>query len=125
MQNKRTILPVATALGMFTAALAATMPAGWQTVTPENTCTARHETTAVTVNDILYLIGGRGQKPVEAYDPKTNRWTPMKNPAPMDFHHFSAVAVGGKIAVLGALVGDFPKEQPVADLWWYDPAADK
>ncbi len=122
---KRTLLPVATALGMFTVALAATKLAGWQTVTPANTCTARHETTAVTVDDILYLIGGRGKKPVEAYDPKTNRWTQKETPAPLDFHHFAAVAVGRKIAVLGALVGDFPKEQPVPDLWWYDPAADK
>lgn len=122
---KRTFLPGATALGLLTAAFAATKMPDWQTVTPVNTCTARHETTAVTVDDTLYLIGGRGKRPVEAYDPKTNRWSQMKTPAPMDFHHFNAVAVGRKIAVLGALIGDFPKEQSVPHLWWYDTTGDK
>jgi N-acetylneuraminic acid mutarotase len=119
-----TLLPAAAALGMLTAAIAATQLTGWQTVVPENECTARHETTAVTVDDVIYLIGGRGKKPVEAYDPKTNRWTKKEAEAPMELHHFSAVAVGKKIAVFGALTGGFPKEQPVPNLWWYDPAED-
>lgn len=123
-RSKLAILPVAAALGMFTAAIAATQIAGWQTVVSENTCTARHETTAVTIDGILYLIGGRGERPVEAYDPKTNRWTVKETKPPLQFHHFAAVPVGKKIAVFGALIGGFPKETPVPNLWWYDPAAD-
>ncbi len=119
-----TFLPVAAALGLLTAAVAATKISGWQTVITENPCTARHETTAVTIDGVLYLIGGRGKKPVEAYDAKTNLWTKKETEPPLQFHHFSAVAVGKKVAVLGALIGGFPKEQPVPNLWWYDPAAD-
>lgn len=123
-RTKLAILPIAAALGMFTAAIAATQIAGWQTVASENTCTARHETTAVTIDGILYLIGGRGERPVEAYDPKTNRWTVKETKPPLQFHHFAAVPVGKRIAVFGALIGGFPKETPVPNLWWYDPAAD-
>lgn len=119
-----TFFPIAAAFGIFATALAETKPAGWQTVISENTCTARHETSAVTVDGILYLIGGRGKKPVEAYDPKTNSWTKRQTEPPLHFHHFAAVAVGNKIAVFGALIGGFPKEQPVPNLWWYDPVAD-
>ena len=118
------LFPVATAFAMITGVTAATKISGWRTLTPENVCTARHETTAVAVGDILYLIGGRGTKPVEAYDPETNRWTRKEVQSPLEFHHFAAVAVGGKVAVFGALTGGFPKEQPVANLWWYDPGAD-
>jgi N-acetylneuraminic acid mutarotase len=117
------LTPSAIALAMLTTAIAATQFLGWQTVTPEKACTARHETSAATVDDVLYLIGGRGKKPVEAFDPKTNTWT-TKGMTPMEIHHFSAVVVGKKIAVFGALTGGFPKEQPVPNLWWYDPAAD-
>jgi N-acetylneuraminic acid mutarotase len=123
-RNLSKLLPTSLALGMLTAAIAATTISGWQTVATENECTARHETTAVTVDGILYLIGGRGKKPVEAYDPTTKRWTKKEAEAPMEIHHFSAVAVGKKIAIFGALTGGFPKEQPVPNLWWYDPSAD-
>jgi N-acetylneuraminic acid mutarotase len=118
------LLPIITSLAMFTGVIAATKISGWQTVTPENTCTARQETSAATVDEVLYLIGGRGSKPVEAYDPKSNLWTKKSTPAPLDFHHFAAVAVGKRIAVFGALIGGFPKEQPVPNLWWYDTASD-
>lgn len=118
------LIPVAAALSMLTGVIAATKTSGWQTVIPENPCTARHETTAVAVDNVLYLIGGRGKKPVEAYDPTTNRWTRKETPPPLEFHHFAAVAVDKRIAVFGALVGGFPKEQPVPNLWWYEPGAD-
>lgn len=118
------LLPFATALAMLTNAIADSKPAGWQTVNPENACTARHETTTVAADGIFYLIGGRGKKPVEAFDPKTNRWTQKATPPPLEFHHFAAVAVDKRIAVLGALTGGFPKEDPVPNLWWYDPGAD-
>lgn len=108
---------------MLSGVIAATQLAGWQIIATENTCSARHETSAASVDGVLYLIGGRGMKPVEAFDPQTNRWTP-KSKTPMQLHHFSAVTVEKKIAVLGALTGGFPKEQPVPNLWWYKPATD-
>lgn len=118
------VLPIFIPFTLLADCYAAPKIADWQAVSPENTCTARHETTAVAVDDVFYLIGGRGIKPVEAYDPQTNRWTQKTTPPPLEFHHFSAVAVGKKIAVFGALIGGFPKETPVPNLWWYDPGAD-
>jgi N-acetylneuraminic acid mutarotase len=122
--NCRKILPLATVIATLTAAIAVTEMNAWQRVISENTCTARHETTAATVDGILYLIGGRGKKPVEAFDPQTNRWSVKQNEPPLQFHHFSAVPVGKKIAVFGALIGGFPKEKPVPNLWWYDTTSD-
>lgn len=117
------ILPVAVPLALLSTVIAAKHLANWQTVTPANTCTARHETSAASVNGVLYLIGGRGMKPVEAFDPATNAWMTKAMP-PMQMHHFSAVTVGHRIAIFGALTGGYPKEQPVPNLWWYEPASD-
>jgi N-acetylneuraminic acid mutarotase len=119
----RTFIPAAVTLTLLSTLIAATQLAGWQTVTTENACTKRHETSAAAVNGVLYLIGGRGMKPVEAFDPATNRWT-TKAMVPMQIHHFAATTVGDKIAVFGALTGGYPKEQPVPNLWWYEPATD-
>lgn len=117
------IFPIVIAVTSLAAAVVTSRFGNWQIVTPENICTARIETSAVALNDLFYLVGGIGNPPVEVYDPKTNRWTQKSKP-PMALHHYAAVVVDQKIAVFGALTGGFPKEQPVPNLWWYDPAAD-
>ncbi len=96
--------------------------AQWRALANETSCTARHEAALTAMDGKLYLIGGRGIKPVEEYDPITNRWKKLA-PPPIELHHFQAVAVDGKIAVVGAFTGRFPKEPPVPELWWFDPAA--
>jgi len=63
--------------------------------------TPRHETSAVVVEDQLYLIGGRGLKAVERYDPATKVWTQLSN-TPFEIHHFQPVYTAGKVYVLGA-----------------------
>jgi hypothetical protein len=40
----------------------------WQTLSPTNNCTNRHENTLAAVEDKLILFGGRGIKPTEIYD---------------------------------------------------------
>jgi hypothetical protein len=122
-RSLRPIIPASVTLALLSSVIAATQLTGWQIVTPVNTCTARHETSAASVDGVLYLIGGRGMKPVEAFDPATNEWTTKAMP-PMQIHHFAATTVGNKIAVFGALTGGFPKEQPVPNLWWYEPSTD-
>ena len=94
--------------------------AGWQVVTNDPPCTARDETALTALNGKLYLLGGRSIDPVEVFDPSTNGWKKLA-PPPMELNHFQAVAVDGRIAVVGALTGKFPHETPVPNLWWFDP----
>jgi hypothetical protein len=78
--------------------------AGWVAVEPQGAPLARHECAFVEANDKLYLIGGRGEKPVNVYDTATNRWSDAAAP-PLEIHHFQPVEFGDKIYVLGALTG--------------------
>ncbi len=85
--------------------------------------TPRHETSAVVVEDQLYLIGGRGLKAVERYDPATKVWTQLSN-TPFEIHHFQPVYTAGKVYVLGAFTCCYPDEPSVPDIQLYDPATD-
>jgi len=98
--------------------------AGWQTITNDPPCTARHEAALTALNGKLYLLGGRGVKPVEEYDPASNTWKKL-SPTPIQLHHFQAVPVGDRIALVGAMTGGFPKEPPVLNVWWFEPARDE
>ena len=98
--------------------------AGWETITNETVCTARHEAAMTALNGKLYLLGGRGLKAVEEYDPVSNRWRQLSK-TPMELHHFQALVVGDRIALVGAMTGGYPKEPPVENVWWFDPAKDE
>lgn len=95
---------------------------GWQTVPHEPPCTGLDEAALTALDGKLYLLGGRGIHPVEAYDPATKGWKKLA-PPPMELHHFQALAVDGKIAVVGAMTGKYPHEPPVENVWWFDPKA--
>jgi len=99
-------------------------PAGWETLAPANACTARHEAALTALDGKVYLLGGRGLKPVEEFNPATNTWRTLK-PTPMVLHHFQALPVGHRILVAGAMTGGYPKEPSVPELWWFDPAKDE
>lgn len=79
----------------------------WKPAEPLSLPTARHESGMAPANGNLYLLGGRGQRPVEEYNPKKDLWT-VKTDAPMEMHHFQAVAYNNEIYVLGAFTGIFP-----------------
>jgi len=93
----------------------------WQTLTPENDCTNRHENALAAVKDKLILLGGRGMKPVEAFDPKTNRWTKLAE-TPIEMHHFQAVTYKDEVWVLGAFTGGYPHETPIPNIYIFNPA---
>lgn len=95
----------------------------WQMVTTENEPTARHENAFAEVDGKFYLIGGRGNKPVDIYDPQTNTWTEGQTP-PLEMHHFQAMPYQGKIYVMGAFTGGYPDETPIPNIYIYDPEAD-
>lgn len=98
-------------------------PAAWQTVasTDGSDLTCRHEAAMVEVGGRLYLMGGRGSRPVEEYDTVTGRWTSLGNP-PFEMHHFQPLLHDGLVWVVGAFTGPYPNESNVSHLWTWDPA---
>ena len=92
----------------------------WEILTTENTCTSRHENSLAAVKGKLILLGGRGVKPVESFDPKTNRWTRLVE-SPIEMHHFQAVTFNNEVWVLGAFTGGYPHETPIPNIYIFNP----
>lgn len=98
--------------------------ADWQTVQAQNEPTPRHENAFTEVNGKFYLLGGRGMKAIDIYDPQTNTWTKGQQP-PLEMHHFQALPYQGKIYVMGAFTGGYPDETPIPNIYIYDPQVDR
>ncbi|GAB3163293.1 PKD domain-containing protein [Telluribacter humicola] len=97
----------------------------WQTIAPSSGApSARHEGAYVQAGDKFYLMGGRGIKPVQVYDPVTKTWTNAAS-TPIELHHFQAVTLDGLIYVVGAFTGGYPAETPVPQVYIYDPKANQ
>lgn len=108
-------------LSAFTFGAGARQPPAWEPVPPgEGALHARHENAFVALGERLYLLGGRGQRPLDIYDPASGRWS-QGAPPPLEIHHFQALAHEGRLYVLGAFTGDFPEEQPLTHVLVYDP----
>ena len=95
----------------------------WQTIQSTNQPQQRHENAYVAVGDLFYLLGGRGDRPVQVYDPETQSWETRASP-PFQMHHFQAVAYEGKIYIMGAFTGGYPNETPIPNIYIYDPTND-
>lgn len=95
----------------------------WQAVQYANGTSPhqRHENGFVEVNGKFYLVGGRGVKSVNIFDPATRIWTNSAAP-PIELHHFQAVVYQSKIYVICAMTGDYPAETPVDRIYIYNPA---
>ena len=100
-------------------------PAQWQDLpsTDGSVLSCRHEAAMVTVNGRLYLMGGRGNRPTEAFDPTTGKWTGMGLP-PFEINHFQPVVIDGLVYVVGAFTGSYPNETNVPHVWTWDPVTD-
>jgi len=96
----------------------------WERVETENQSTERHENAFVKAGDKFYLIGGRGLKPVDIYDPSTATWSEGA-PTPIEISHFQAVNHNGLIYVMGGLTGGWPSETPLTHIYIYDPKIDR
>ncbi|MEB2777238.1 kelch repeat-containing protein [Algoriphagus sp. D3-2-R+10] len=92
----------------------------WTTVETANYPLPRHENSFVECDGKFYLLGGRGIKPIEEYDPKTNMWKTLAM-APMEFHHFQAISFKNEIYVIGALTGGYPHETPLKNFLIFNP----
>lgn len=119
-------LALACPLAVATAATAqerAASPA-WQQQSAASTPTARHENGFVAVAGRLILVGGRGDRPLDIYDPATGVWTQGATP-PLEIHHMQGIDYHGKLLIIGALTGTFPEETPLSTVLLYDPAQDR
>ncbi len=95
----------------------------WKEVTPKGEAVGRHEDVFIEYKDKFYLMGGRGVKPVNVYDPKTNSWSTL-NKTPIEINHFQAVVYNDLIYVVCAMNGKYPVERPLTNVWIYNPKSD-
>jgi Malectin domain len=100
----------------------------WIEVNATAPITARHEPCFVMVDNAkvgrkAYLVGGRGEKITDVYDPVTRVWT-KKRPPPIEIHHIQCVAAQGLLWVMAAWTGPFPYEKNAPNAYVYDPALD-
>ncbi|MCF2946994.1 hypothetical protein L0668_02670 [Paraglaciecola aquimarina] len=98
--------------------------AKWQTLDAQGHSTARHESGLVAHKDKVFVIGGRGVKSIDVYDPASNAWQ-NKSKTPFEMHHITPVSIDGKILIVTGLTGRYPKEQPITHVWEYDPKQDQ
>ncbi len=85
---------------------------------------ARHEAGAVALNGRIYLLGGRGKRAVNEYNPNTERWKNLGTPS-QEMHHFQPVVYRNKIWVVGAMTCCFPREDVLPRIQVFDPATKK
>ncbi len=103
-------------------ALAQESTGTWSSVSTTNTPTERHENALAAVNGRLYLIGGRGVKKVQVYNPVTKVWTDGASP-PFQMHHFQAVVRGDLIYIVGAYTGTCcDSEYGIDHVYYYNTA---
>jgi N-acetylneuraminic acid mutarotase len=99
-------------------------PWEWQVIETKGKPTARHEAALVAFEGKLYLLGGRGIKPVDRFDPKTNTWQAFSKP-PIEIHHFQPVVFKDAIYLVGAMTGKWPNEQGLERVLVYYPKEDR
>ncbi len=102
---------------------AAVLPPGsWQAVIPiSGNMQARHESAFVESGGKFYLLGGRGVRPVQMYDPAAKVWTTKINNVPLELNHIQAIAYNGLIYIINAFTGTYPHETPVPNIYIYNP----
>ncbi|WP_083634340.1 Kelch repeat-containing protein [Saccharicrinis aurantiacus] len=96
----------------------------WTSVETKGEVIGRHENSFIEFEGKFYLIGGRGIKPVNVFDPENNTWTSLGK-TPFEIHHFQAVVYKDAIYLMGAMTKGYPKEIPVENIWIYYPNTDK
>ncbi|MCP5120540.1 MAG: galactose oxidase, partial [bacterium] len=99
------------------------MTGRWRMIETNGNPTARHEDSIVAFEGKLYLLGGRGIKPVEEYNPATSTWRQL-SPTPLEIHHFQPVVLGDTVYVMSAMTGRYPRETPIENIYLYKPKTD-
>ncbi len=96
----------------------------WTTIETEHACETHEEGALAAVDGKIYLLGGRKNPVVNEFDPQSKTWK-VRSAAPFQMHHFQAVVLEGRIAVIGGFTGNFPRETPLSHIWFYHPSSDQ
>lgn len=124
------LLPTAVALALcmgasaLNAAPAKREAPQWQVVETTGSSQERHESSAVVIGDHLYVVGGRGDRALQALDLNTRTWRTLA-PPPIEVHHAQATAHDGKLLIITGFTGGFPDETPLANVLVYDPGTNR
>ncbi len=92
----------------------------WKIIEAQGNCSARHECGFVAHNNAIYLIGGRGLKPVDKFEIGSEAWEALNN-TPIEMHHITPVSINGAIYIVTGLTGNYPKEKPLNSVYRYRP----
>ena len=124
MPNWNFIPALALVVGFLapTGTMAQESPSPWSLVETVGRPNARHEAAFVVVGDRFYLLGGRGIKPVDIYDPSTKAWSEGPEP-PIEVHHFQPVVITDEIWLAGAMTGPYPRETALERILIFDTKA--
>ncbi|MBV6863580.1 Kelch repeat-containing protein [Xanthomonas euvesicatoria] len=96
----------------------------WRAVQAQGEPHARHENSMAAIGERLYLLGGRGERPLDIFDTRTRRWSRGSAP-PLAVNHAQAAVWAGKLYLVGGFTGDYPNEAALTHLLIYDPATDR
>ena len=90
----------------------------WIEVDPNATLFKRHEACFVMVKGLAYLLGGRGRKVTDVYEPTRKSWISKTGP-PIELHHTQCVAVPNddQIYIVSAWTGGYPMERNVDSIY--------
>ncbi|WP_339648141.1 galactose oxidase [uncultured Salegentibacter sp.] len=92
----------------------------WKTLPANGEAQERHENAFVQAGKRFILIGGRGNKPIDIYETENQKWKKGAQP-PLEIHHTQAVSLDGLVYILGAFTGGWPDEDPIPNIYIYDP----
>lgn len=99
-------------------------PGKWKTISVRGQPTRRHEGCFVMAAGKGWLIGGRGRKPTDMYDPVRREWKRRRGP-PIELHHMQCVATpDGKIWIVSAFTGPYPRERNTNKVYVYNTRTD-
>jgi hypothetical protein len=92
---------------------------GWIEYT-EQPIEARHEACFVMVGGLAILVGGRGNKDTDIYDPTTRRWYKGSR-LNEQVHHMQCVEADGKLWIVSAWTDWYPEENNSQRIFVFDP----
>jgi hypothetical protein len=98
----------------------------WKVTETNAPLIARHEACFVMVGRRAVLLGGRGTRRPNIFNPITKTWTVgAETPSNIELNHMQCVAVKNKVWLMAAWTGGFPQERNVDVVYVYDPFMDK
>lgn len=96
----------------------------WRLASTTGPIVARHEACAVMVGGKVYLIGGRGTRATNEYDPVTKIYVKKSIP-PVEMNHMQCVGYKNRyVYVAASWFGSFPREQTHNVTYVYDTVGD-